>query len=122
MERSLGRPQNTTGSGLCGLTGRGACLGNSSSGIKETPALFCPAVNIGSRQQGRLRAGNVLDTGYDRGQILAASQKALWDEAFREQCRTGGNPYGRGDAGRRIAEVLATVELSPRLVQKRMTY
>ncbi len=122
VERSLGRRNYHGVLALCGLTGRGACLGNSSSGIKETPALFCPAVNIGSRQQGRLRAGNVLDTGYDRGQILAASQKALWDEAFREQCRTGGTPYGRGDAGRRIAEVLATVELSPRLVQKRMTY
>ena len=40
-----------------------ACVGNSSSGIKETPAFGCPSVNIGSRQLGRLRAGNVLDVG-----------------------------------------------------------
>ena len=42
---------------------RVACVGNSSSGIKETPAFGCPTVNIGSRQEGRLRGDNVLDVG-----------------------------------------------------------
>ena len=40
------------------------CVGNSSSGIKETPAFSCPTVNIGSRQEGRLRGENVIDVGY----------------------------------------------------------
>ena len=34
---------------------RVTCLGNSSSGLKETPAFGCTTVNIGSRQEGRLR-------------------------------------------------------------------
>lgn len=101
--------------------GRGVCVGNSSSGIKETPALGCPAVNIGSRQQGRLRAENVIDTGYDRDEIVAAIKKSLHDKAFRARCLICENPYGVGDAGKKIAEVLASNEFGPRLIQKKMT-
>ena len=101
--------------------GRGVCVGNSSSGIKETPALGCPAVNIGSRQQGRLRASNVLDTGYDRDEILNAIRYALNDDAFRAHCQACENPYGVGDAGKKIADVLASMELGHRLIQKKMT-
>jgi UDP-N-acetylglucosamine 2-epimerase (non-hydrolysing)/GDP/UDP-N,N'-diacetylbacillosamine 2-epimerase (hydrolysing) len=101
--------------------GRGVCVGNSSSGIKETPALGCPAVNIGSRQQGRLRAENVIDVGYDRAEILAATRRGLFDEDFRRLSRVCTNPYGVGDAGRKIAEVLARVELGSSLIKKKMT-
>lgn len=107
---------------LCGRMGRGACVGNSSSGIKETPAFGCPAVNIGTRQAGRLRADNVIDVGYDAEDILAACRRALWDEAFRQQCRVCENPYGRGHAGERIAEVLANVPLNAALIQKKMVF
>ncbi|MBI5631814.1 MAG: UDP-N-acetylglucosamine 2-epimerase (hydrolyzing) [Elusimicrobia bacterium] len=101
---------------------RAVCVGNSSSGIKETPALGCPFVNVGSRQNGRLRGGNVLDVGYDEEKIYEACRKALFDETFRRLCRGGGNPYGIGDAGPKIAQVLATVPLDKRLLQKKMTY
>lgn len=96
-------------------------VGNSSSGIKETPAFYCPTVNIGSRQQGRLRAENVLDVGYDSAEILAATQQALHDETFRQQCRNCRNPYGLGDAGKKIAETLANVPIDGRLLRKGMT-
>ena len=121
VHRSLGRYNYHGVLNLCGRAGRGACLGNSSSGIKETPALGCPAVNIGSRQQGRLRAENVLDAGYDKKEILAAAKKALWDEDFRKACQECENPYGTGDAGVKIAEALARVELGQKLIQKKMT-
>lgn len=119
---SLGRYNYHGVLNLCGRVGRGVCVGNSSSGIKETPAFGCPAVNIGSRQQGRLRADNVIDTDYDAGQIYAACKRSIDDAAFRTTCSETYNPYGTGGAGPRIAEVLATVELGPRLVQKKMTY
>ena len=99
-----------------------ACLGNSSSGIKETPAFRCPSINIGSRQQGRLRADNVLDVGYSREEIRHAIDCCLHDEGFKQQVSTCANPYGAGNAGPRIAEVLATVEITPDLIQKKMTY
>lgn len=100
---------------------RVACAGNSSSGIKETPAFGCPAVNIGSRQDGRLRADNVIDVGYSAPDIAQAIRRALNDEAFRERCRRTDNPYYLGGAGAKIAEVLARVPLDQALVRKRMT-
>jgi UDP-hydrolysing UDP-N-acetyl-D-glucosamine 2-epimerase len=100
---------------------RVALVGNSSSGIKETPAFGCPTVNIGSRQQGRLRADNVLDVGYEAVDIFAGMHKALYDETFRRQCGGCLNPYGLGDAGKKIADVLATIPLTGRLLRKRMT-
>jgi UDP-hydrolysing UDP-N-acetyl-D-glucosamine 2-epimerase len=100
---------------------RVACVGNSSSGIKETPAFGCPTINIGSRQLGRLRAGNVIDSGYDANEIEAAVGRCLFDDAFRAACRSVENPYGLGDAGRKIADVLARVPLDAALLRKGMT-
>lgn len=99
-----------------------ACIGNSSSGIKETPAFGCPCINIGSRQNGRLRADNVIDVDYDASEIKQAIRRCLKDEAFKENARTCHNPYGAGNAGQRIADVLATVELDLVLTQKKMTF
>jgi UDP-hydrolysing UDP-N-acetyl-D-glucosamine 2-epimerase len=98
-----------------------ACCGNSSSGIKETPAFGCPTVNIGSRQLSRLRADNIIDTGYDAAEIHASVRQCFDDETFRAQCRLCQNPYGSGNAGPRIAEALATVPLDRVLLRKRMT-
>jgi len=120
--KSLGRYNYHGVLNICGRIGRGVCVGNSSSGIKETPALGCPAVNIGSRQNGRLRADNVIDVGYDRDEIVSAVRKALNDEGFRKQCRKAKNPYGAGNAGEQIANVLATIDINLGLLQKRMTY
>jgi len=99
-----------------------ACLGNSSSGIKETPFFHCPCINIGPRQRGRLRANNVIDVGYDRVEILAAIGRAVHDEGFRRQVAECVNPYGAGNAGPRIADVLATISIDRELIQKKMTY
>lgn len=107
---------------ICGRVGVGSCAGNSSSGIKETPFFGCPTVNIGSRQDGRLRSSNVIDVTYDREEIVHAIKKTLFDKSFREACSRCDNPYGRGDASKKIAEVLATMPLNSKLYKKRMTY
>ena len=99
-----------------------ACIGNSSSGIKETPAFHCPCINIGSRQRGRLRGDNVIDVGYNKEEIVRAIGRCLHDDSFKEQVRMCENPYGAGDAGPRIADVLATIEIDQTLIQKKMTY
>lgn len=100
---------------------RVACVGNSSSGIKETPAFGCPTVNIGSRQDGRLRGDNVLTTPYEATAIRTAVDRCLHDDGFREVCRTTNNPYYLGDAGRKIAAVLADVPIDQALLRKAMT-
>ncbi len=88
-----------------------ACIGNSSSGIKETPAFGCPTVNIGSRQDGRLRGVNVIDVDYNENSIYQAVQRCLFDDDFRATCTHGENPYGVGDAGVKVANHLATIPL-----------
>ena len=109
--------------GVLNVAGQaGACLGNSSSGLKETPAFGCPNVDIGTRQAGRLAAENVLRVGYDAEAIFAALDRCLNDAAFREVARTCPNPYGDGDTGPRVARILAEVDLDdPALLQKKLT-
>jgi UDP-hydrolysing UDP-N-acetyl-D-glucosamine 2-epimerase len=120
--KSLGRYRFHGVLNVIGRIGRGAMVGNSSAGIKETPGFGCPSVNIGSRQQGRLRANNVIDVSYDAESIAAAIRRCVDDDEFRRQCQTCENPYGAGNAGPRIADVLATIPINARLLQKRMTY
>ena len=120
--KSLGRRRFLGVLNVIGRLGRGALVGNSSAGIKETPIFGCPVVNIGPRQRGRLRGDNVLDVPYDAAAIEAAVRRCVDDEGFRARCREGRDPYGAGDAGRRVAEVLATTPVDRTLLQKKMTY
>lgn len=92
-----------------------ACLvGNSSASIREGAFVGTPAVNIGSRQDGRERGSNVMDVGHERAAIV---------NAVRRQVEHGPYPsehiYGDGQAGVRIANVLSTTSLG---VQKQIQY
>lgn len=80
-----------------------SCLvGNSSVGIRECAFLGVPVVNIGSRQNGRERGANVLDVDYDKQQIITATNKHLDHGRYASD-----RIYGQGDAGLRIADVIA---------------
>lgn len=78
-------------------------LGNSSSGIIEAPAFQIPTVNIGDRQRGRLQSESVINCICNKENIVEAIKIALSDE-HREKCRKEAGLYGRGDAGRKIAD------------------
>jgi len=95
-----------------------AMVGNSSSGIIEAPSFRLPVVNIGTRQEGRTRAGNVIDVGYTRAEILSGIQKAISPD-FRTTLDDLVNPYGCGEAAQLIVDRLKTVELNQHLVMKR---
>ena len=100
---------------------RVACVGNSSSGIKETPVFGCPTVNIGSRQQGRLCGENVIHVNYDDEEIYSAVRRCFFDSEFRSVCGSTDNPYGGGNAGILIAESIANINLDPKhILRKRM--
>ena len=92
-----------------------ACIiGNSSSAIREGAFLGTPAVNIGSRQDSRQRGRNIVDVDYNRSAIA---------DAVLSQVKHGPYPsepiYGDGRAGKRIADILAKVQVK---VQKRIAY
>lgn len=93
-------------------------VGNSSSGIMETPSFALPTVNIGLRQQGRERARNVLDAAADPGSILEKVRQAR-SATFRRSLEGMTNPYGDGHASETIVRVLTTVPLAQDLFLKR---
>ena len=95
-----------------------AMIGNSSSGIVEAPSFGLPVVNIGTRQQGRVRAENVIDVGYGRGEIIMGIRKALAPE-FRARLQGLPNPYGNGHAADAIVKHLKEIALDNQLVVKR---
>jgi len=96
-----------------------AMVGNSSSGIIEAPSFRLPVVNIGTRQEGRLRARNVIDCGYDAPDIVRAVRKAV-SPAFRRSLRSLKNPYGDGHAAERIVRRLESTVLDDRLLRKEL--
>lgn len=89
-------------------------IGNSSVGIRESSYLGIPTVNIGTREVGRERGENVLDVGYEKDAIMRAIQAQIANGRYRSDTL-----YGSGDAGRKIADILASVPLK---FEKRLTY
>jgi UDP-hydrolysing UDP-N-acetyl-D-glucosamine 2-epimerase len=93
-------------------------VGNSSSGIVEAPSFELPVVNIGDRQRGRLRVGNVIESGYSAGSVMEAIERAL-DPSFKESLRGLTNPHGDGYTSKRIVDILEHVELGEGLLKKK---
>lgn len=83
-------------------------MGNSSSGIIETPAFKVPTVNIGDRQRGRLQSNSIINCEPDKESIKIAVDEALSDE-FKEVCRHVKSPYGDGNAAVQIAAKIVSV-------------
>lgn len=92
-------------------------VGNSSSGIMETPSLALPCINVGLRQKGRERAKNIIDVPAQAPEIVAGIEKAQ-SNAFRDSLIGMENPYGDGHAARRIVETLTTCPLGGALLVK----
>lgn len=95
-------------------------LGNSSSGIIETPAFQIPTVNIGDRQKGRLQTESIINCGTKSEEIVTAVLKALAVE------RKGDGeivcPYGDGNAAKKIAEKSMETVANGRIDLKKKFY
>ncbi len=96
------------------LKGSQCIIGNSSVAIRECSFLGVPAINIGSRQQGRDRGSNVIDVEHDSTKILEAIRSH--GKMRMGSCDT---LYGNGRSGVKIAECLSEAKLS---FAKRLTY
>ena len=88
-----------------------AVVGNSSSGIVEAPAMHRPTVNIGTRQDGRLKATSIIDCANDRAAIGVALERAL-SAPFQASVAQTVSLYGQGNASTRIREILKQVPLA----------
>lgn len=88
------------------LRSASALVGNSSAGIKECSHLGIPVVNIGTRQQNRLRDENVLDVGYNGLAIKKAIQKQLAHGPYAQS-----NIYYKPNTSKKIVEILSKTKL-----------
>ena len=88
-----------------------AVVGNSSSGIIETPSFKIGSINIGDRQKGRIKADSIVDCLPNKKSIRKAF-KILYSNEFQSKLKDTENPYGSGLASNEILKVLKTVELN----------
>ena len=92
-------------------------IGNSSSGLIEVPFLKVATVNIGDRQQGRLRASSVLDCSEEANAIISAIKMAL-SRDFQESLEYTKTEYVWEDAAKNTKEVIAKFPLENILYKK----
>lgn len=96
-------------------------LGNSSSGIIETPVFHVPTVNIGDRQKGRLQSESIINCGVTASEITSAINKALSPQ-HKKTCQNVVSPYGDGKAGEKIATEVVRFLLDGKMNLKKKFY
>jgi GDP/UDP-N,N'-diacetylbacillosamine 2-epimerase (hydrolysing) len=96
-------------------------VGNSSSGILESPYFSLPAVNIGNRQKGRIRSSNIIDVDYEYEAICIGIKKAL-DKDFRDLQRQNGKNKIVKYPSQIIVDSLKNELSNPNLLIKRLVF
>ena len=92
-------------------------IGNSSSGLLEAPSLEVPTLNIGKRQEGRLKANSVFNSGYEIKDI-EKKINLIVEENSQGEVDFSNNPYGDGGATDRILNILKKVKIPDSLEKK----
>ena len=96
---------------LAAVANAAALVGNSSSALIEAPAVGTPAVNIGPRQQGRLRAATVVDCD-ERADAITSAINQVLAPGFKKKTAAEEPPYGRPvDAAGRMLNILRSADL-----------
>ncbi len=85
-------------------------LGNSSSGIIETPTLNKPSINIGDRQGGRVTAKSTITCNADRKVIIKIINKILYRNC-KNRTKKFYNPYEKLHTSKKIYDKISTLEL-----------
>ena len=80
-------------------------LGNSSSGILEAPSLKIPTINIGDRQEGRLKANSILDSKPIKNSILQSIKK-VYSKNFRSNLKYTRNPHEYKNSANKIYQII----------------
>ncbi|MEL4429220.1 UDP-N-acetylglucosamine 2-epimerase [Shewanella mangrovisoli] len=94
-----------------------AIIGNSSSGIVETPSFKLPSINIGSRQQGRIRAKSTIDVDCELDSIRQSIKK-IYSSEFINEIKGVINPYDKGASGKKVKDILKEYDLNTLKVKK----
>lgn len=89
----------------------GAVVGNSSSGILETPSFGIPTLNIGERQKGRMAADSVLNCDTDKNSIIKGLD-GIMSKAFKQKASMALNPYDKEGTAQAIFDVISSYPFS----------
>lgn len=89
-----------------------ALVGNSSSAILEAPCFDLPAINVGDRQDGRLRLNNIVDV-QPQAEVIAAALTAAFGQTHPRPRRPHATAYGSGQASLRIVAALVALAAIP---------
>ncbi len=96
-------------------------IGNSSSGIHEAAIYKKPVINIGSRQNKRLKSKNIVDAKYNYKDILKKIKFILNNRKFKKKVKLTKNLYGDGKSSKRIIGIIKKLNLKES-TQKINTY
>lgn len=96
-------------------------IGNSSSGIVEVPYFKVPTVNIGDRQNGRIRHKSVIDTDYSVKSIRNGIKKAL-SANFRSSLKGMKFKFGDGHAAERMVEIIRKTDINQEFFRKQLVF
>ena len=94
-----------------------AVVGNSSSGLLETPSFKKGTINIGDRQKGRIKASSVIDCLPLKKNILKAFD-ILYTKEFQTHLQRVSNPYGEVFSSEKIIKELKKADLKGILKKK----
>ena len=80
-------------------------IGNSSSGIIETPSFCVPTINIGDRQSGRIKAKNIIDCKPNEKDISICLKQAL-NTNFVNATKNMINPFEKKYTAKNIKNII----------------
>ena len=92
-------------------------IGNSSSGLLEVPSFKKATINIGDRQNGRIKASSVIDCSPNKLDIKGAIKIAL-STSFQTELKEVENPYEKGNSSNEIVKVLQNINLDGLIKKK----
>ena len=94
-----------------------AVIGNSSSGLIEAPYFKKPTINIGNRQQNRLRSSSVIDCHGHSNDIIIAIKQAL-SPAFQADLQRTTSPYTQDNTASKIIAIIKNMDAEHMMVKK----
>lgn len=93
-------------------------LGNSSSGIVESASFNLPVINIGSRQEGKLKPKNIINSDYSVTGIVNAIKKCK-KKSFLQKIKKLKNPYKPKINAHKIAKIILNLKANDKLLRKK---
>jgi GDP/UDP-N,N'-diacetylbacillosamine 2-epimerase (hydrolysing) len=104
------------------LRGATALVGNSSLGLLEAPFMHLAAINAGARQKARHHSDNIFFVDCDRNAIVKQVRAIIDDPETRQRVANCANPFGDGQTGKRVADLLAQTSLDAKLLNKDLNF